>query len=358
MRVVHVSPLYFGDEAVVGGGERYALELARAMSAHTATKLVTFGKSRRGLREGDLAIEIYPAWHYLKGKSVNPINPQFLPELIGADVIHLHQWQIALGDICVLAARALRKPIFASDHGGGGLNYGRRLRTADHVTGFLLVSNYLARQYSNLSERVRVIYGGFDPKLFYPRQVPRQRKAIFTGRLIPFKGINYLIEGIDPEIELHLIGRAYHPEYYRLLQGLASGKKVLFQTALSQEELAGEYSSAMVNVLPSVYQDYYGTVHKKSEILGLVLLEAMACGAPVLVTRVGGMPEVVREGATGFVVPPNDPAALGERIRHMYENPDVVERMGRAAREHALENFTWDQVARKCLQAYEEMSRR
>lgn len=355
MKVVHVSPLYFGDEAVVGGGERYAVELARAMAPHATTKLISFGKERRSFREGDLQVEIYPAWTYFGGKNVNPISLAFLPELFGADVIHLHQFQIALADICVLAARMLRKPIFVSDHGGGGRNYGRRLKTGDHVTGFLLVSNYLAKQYARWPDRVRVIYGGFNHRFFYPRDVAKQRKVMFAGRLIPFKGINYLVEGVDPDIELHLVGRAYHPEFYQVLQGLAAGKKVVFQTALSQEELAGEYSSSLMSVLPSVYTDYYGKVHEKSEILGLVLLEAMACGTPVLVTRVGGMPEVVVDGEVGFVVPPNDPKALGEKVRYIYDNPDVAERMGKAAREHALANFTWEKVALDCLRHYQEL---
>lgn len=357
MKVVHVSPLYFGDASVVGGGERYALELARAMAPYATTKLVTFGKKRETIVEGALRIEIYPVWFYFGGKNVNPISLAFLRQLFDADVIHMHQYQIALTDICVLFARAFRKPLFVSDHGGGGRNYGRRLKTGDHVTGFLLVSNYLAKQYARYADRVRVIYGGFNHRFFYPREVPRQRKAMFAGRLIPFKGINYLVEGVDPDIELHLIGRAYHPEFYQLLRKLAEGKKVVFQTALSQEELAVEYSSSLVNVLPSVYTDYYGTVHQKSEILGLVLLEAMACETPVLVTRVGGMPELVPDGEVGFVVPPNDPKALGERIRYLYDNPDVAGRMGKAAREHALRNFTWDKVARDCLRHYEEMRR-
>lgn len=355
MRVVHVSPLYFSDEGVIGGGERYALELARAMSARVPTRLVTFGRRRESIVDGDLRIEIYPVWFHFGGKNVNPISLAFLRELLDADVIHLHQYQIALSDLCVLFARAFRKPIFATDHGGGGRNYAHRLNTGEHVTGFLFVSRHSASEYPQFAHKTRIVYGGYNTRMFYPRDVLRERRAIFTGRLIPFKGINYLVEGVDPEIELRLIGRPYDPRYYDLLKKLAEGKRVLFQTGLTQEELAVEYSSAMVNVLPSVHTDVYGSYYRKSEIMGLVLLEAMACGTPVLVTRVGGMPEFVPEGEVGFIVPPNDPAALGERIRFMHENPDLVERMGRAAREHALANFTWDRVARTCLQAYEDL---
>ena len=72
MKVVHVSPLYFSDKSVIGGAERYALELARATAAHTPTKLVTFGKRRQTVQDGKLQIEIYPIWFHLGGRTSIP----------------------------------------------------------------------------------------------------------------------------------------------------------------------------------------------------------------------------------------------------------------------------------------------
>jgi glycosyltransferase involved in cell wall biosynthesis len=96
----------------------------------------------------------------------------------------------------------------------------------------------------------------------------------------------------------------------------------------------------------------YGQESLVPELLGQTLLEGMACGTPVICTKVAAMPELVRDGITGFVVPPNDPAALGERIRWLAKHPSEAAKMGRAARAWVLEKFTWPQVVDRCLDAY------
>jgi glycosyltransferase involved in cell wall biosynthesis len=96
----------------------------------------------------------------------------------------------------------------------------------------------------------------------------------------------------------------------------------------------------------------YGARHDKPELLGLVLLESMACGTPVICTNVGGMPEIVKDGVTGFVVPPNDPKALAARIAYLFDNPEVARAMGRKGRERVVEAFSWSKVAQRCLDAY------
>jgi len=88
------------------------------------------------------------------------------------------------------------------------------------------------------------------------------------------------------------------------------------------------------------------------ELLGLVVLESMACGTPVIVTRVASLPELVEDGVTGFVVPPNDPGAIRDRLEYLSAHPEAVERMGRLARERVAREFTWDAVAERCLRAY------
>jgi glycosyltransferase involved in cell wall biosynthesis len=176
--------------------------------------------------------------------------------------------------------------------------------------------------------------------------------ALYVGRLLPGKGLNYLIEGLPPEVPLHVVGRPCHDEYFALLRTLAHGKPVEFFTGATDDELRRQYQSAFVSVLPTVYRDIYGREYDRPELLGLVLLEAMACGTPVICTQVGGMPDIVEDGVNGFIVPPNDPAALGARVRQLAEDPALVQRMGEEGRRRAVERWSWDHVARRCLEAY------
>jgi glycosyltransferase involved in cell wall biosynthesis len=91
---------------------------------------------------------------------------------------------------------------------------------------------------------------------------------------------------------------------------------------------------------------------KVPELLGQTLLEGMACGSAALCTRVASMPEVVNDGVTGFVVPPNNPAALGDRLAWLAAHREQAAAMGLAGRERVLRNFTWDAVVARCLAAY------
>jgi starch synthase len=91
------------------------------------------------------------------------------------------------------------------------------------------------------------------------------------------------------------------------------------------------------------------------ELLGLVLLEAMASGTPVVCSRIGGLPEIVEDGVTGLLVEPGDVGALHDAMDCILRDRTLAERLGRNGRERALERFTWDACAMRCLAAYEEM---
>jgi glycosyltransferase involved in cell wall biosynthesis len=98
----------------------------------------------------------------------------------------------------------------------------------------------------------------------------------------------------------------------------------------------------------------YGRPIRVSELLGLSLLEAMASGTPVIASTVGGVPEIVVDGETGFLVPPGDVLALRERIAQLMHDDGLAKRMGDNARDHVLAQFTWEKVAERCLAAYSD----
>lgn len=350
--VLQLAPIPFAEQAVVGGGERYPTELSRAMARYVPTTLVSFDRKGSVRREGNLTIRIYPVIRYVDRKRVNPLSPWFLRELPGAGVIHCHQYQTLMTNMAVLFGSMLGKKSFATDHGGGGKNYSRRLRIGDHLTGFLPVSAFSATFFPDLAGKTTMIGSGINPERFKPANVERRRSVLYVGRIMPHKGIDYLIQAVRPDTPLRVIGRVYNQEYFQHLRELSRGKQVTFINDADDRQIVREYSAATVSVLPTVYRSWDGVTHKQPELLGISLLEAMGCETPVVCTNVGGMPEAVVEGETGFVVPPNDSEALSDRLYQLLDDPARAQSMGRAARQHVLENWTWDGVARRCLEAY------
>ncbi len=356
-KVVHVSPTHFEESSVIGGGERYATQLAAAMIGSVdESVLVTFGKHRGSVTQAGLKIRTYRPLMLINDNPVNPIAFFFLKELWKADVVHCHQYRTVITNLCILVATILRRKVFVTELGGGGFNYAEVLHLDSKVDGFLLPSRFCRDLlFARHADRTTIVYGGVDVNRFKPLPgCQREQKALFVGRLLPHKGINYLIEGINDNIHLDVVGKIYDPPYYRYLQELSQGKRIRFITEASDEDIVREYCSATVTVLPSVYEDIYGHGYEAPEYLGLTLLESMACGTPVICTDVGGMPEIVEDGITGFVIPPNDPVSLGEKIRYLMYHPEVRDQMGRAGREKVLKMFTWDVVAHKCLEVYEK----
>jgi glycosyltransferase involved in cell wall biosynthesis len=361
VKVAHISPTFLHRASMIGGAERFAVELSRSLAARLRTTLVTFSRQNERLSvelDGNLEIRCYPASRFVKGNPANPVTTAFLKDLRSFDCLHCHGYPNAVTDLCIVFAKAFRKKLFATDHHSGGVcatTYLSKLGvdTRRFIDGFLLLSAHNAQQYRACRTRVRIIGGAVDAEHFRPLDVVRERRVLFVGRLISVKGVNYLIDAIDTETPLRIVGPAYDEGYAQDLRMMARGKPVEFLPHLSDGDLVREYASALVTVVPSVYTDVYGSV-TSGELLGLVALESMACGTPVIATRCGGLPEVVEDGVTGFLVPPNDPAAVADRVRYFLERPGIAEAMGKAGRERVLREFTWDRVAKRCLDAYWE----
>jgi glycosyltransferase involved in cell wall biosynthesis len=349
--VVHVSPLQFGEAGLFGGGERYALELARAMSRHVSTRLVSFGSAPRRFQDGHLDIDVLPLRGRYAGHEVNPLSERLPLRLASARVIHAHHYQSLLTNFCLVYGRAFFKPVFVTDHGGHGRNYARQLRLHRAMKGFLPVSRFAGNFYPLLSAREHVVYGGVDTERFSPSADARDG-VVFVGRMLYFKGVDVLIEALSPTTSLRLVGPTYDAAYLAVLCHLAVGKDVTFVPPLDGDDVVDEYRRARVAVMPSIITSEYGPT-APGELFPLALLEAMACGTPVVASDVGGIPEMVTDGVNGFVVPAGDVGALRERIDQLLGDDALWRRMSLAARESVLERFTWARVAERCLEAYD-----
>jgi glycosyltransferase involved in cell wall biosynthesis len=355
MPVLHIAPSLFANDGIIGGGERYALELARHMADQTPTKLVTFADRGRTEHVGDLEVRVIGQPWYVRGQRSNPVSLAVIAEVLKADVIHCHQQHIVASSLAALVSRLSGRRVFVSDLGGGGWDISAYLSTDNWYHGHLHISEYSRHCLGHEdSPKAQVILGGVDVEKFSPDDsVKREPTVLFVGRILPHKGINYLIEALPEGVGLEIIGLPYERRFLDDLHRLAAGKRVTFRHDCSDDDLIETYRRALCVVLPSVYRTMYGDETLVPELLGQTLLEGMACGAPVLCTAVASMLEIVEEGVNGFLVPPNDSSTLGLRIRWLAQHPVEAAAIGRAGRRRVLEHFTWPQVVRRCLDAYE-----
>ena len=351
VQVVHVSPIAFGRAGVYGGGERYPWELARAMARTTPTTLVTFGDEDREFADGDLTIRMLRTRRHYRSR-LNPVGRGLFQAIADADVVHTHHLEALTTDLALLTRTSSHR-VFSTDHGGRAARLPGHRLLQHRLDGLLAVSAFSARSFPELSARTSIIYGGVDPAVFHPDNTPRTRKVVFVGRLLPHKGIDVLIRALPNDVELNIYGRCYSAQYRSVLNDLASDKRVTFHEDADDATIRAAYRSARVAVLPSVYQSEYGPASPRAELLGLTLLEAMACGTPVIATAVGGMPEITRDGVTGLVVPPSDPGSLNAAIEKIVADDTFWGSASRAAAQSVRNDYTWKAVAARCLRAYQ-----
>ncbi|HEX2050166.1 MAG TPA: glycosyltransferase family 4 protein [Actinomycetota bacterium] len=359
MRVIHVSPTAFGDDGLFGGGERYPVELARALAREVDCKLVTFGARSSSRRVEGLDVTVLERRALVAGHPAHPVARGMVRALAGADVVHAHHLRALPSRVAAVAAWARRQARAVTDH---GLGPGRWPRLdARLFDGFLTVSRYSAATLRAPAHKTTAIYGGADTARFRPEPGAERDGVLFVGRLTPHKGVDRLIEALPSGATLTIAGTGGHDsrpparDYPALLERLAQGRDVRFAGRVDERDLPALYRSASVVVLPSVHETRYGARVAIPELLGLSLLEAMASGTPVVASDVGGLPEVVVDGVTGFVVPAGDVAALRARLGELLGDRRRAGAMGDDARAHVVERFTWDACARRCLGAYERM---
>ncbi|HEX9728935.1 MAG TPA: glycosyltransferase family 4 protein [Gemmatimonadales bacterium] len=354
-RVLHVVPALFSQAGgILGGAERYAHELARHMAASVPTTLLSFGPAARTETDGPLTIRVLGDPWYVRGQRTNPVARGLVRVVGEFDVIHCHQQHVLASTVLSVAARLRGRRVFVSDLGGGGWDVSSYLSTDRLYHGHLHISEYSRRVNGHTTRaNAHVIYGGIDIEKFAPPGDGRTRAgAVFVGRWLPHKGLNYLVEGTPPAMPLEIIGQAYHERFAADVRRLAAGKAIRFREDCDDEALVAAYRRAACVVLPSVYRDLYGQETRVPELLGQTLLEGMACGAVPVCTDVASMPEIVTDGQNGFVVPPNDASALGDRLTWIAAHPDEAAALGAAARRTVEQRFTWPQVVDRCLRIY------
>jgi len=239
----------------------------------------------------------------------------------------------------------------------------RIVRLADRVVAANVVERaHLAWYYGASTDRIAVIPCGVDTELFRPMPqveakrllaLPPDPLLLYVGRLQPIKGLETLLDAmtaLDGAAQLLIVGGDQdepengHADYLReRVSVLGLRERVSFLGAQPQERLRLFYAAADATVMPSYYESF-----------GMVALEAMACGSPVIASRVGGLTTTVRDGVTGFLVPEGDAGALAERVALLLEDRGRRALLGREAQRWAAEH-RWPCVAEAVCRLYSEL---
>jgi starch synthase len=303
--------------------------------------------------------------------------------LEGRELVHTHTWYANLGGHLakmlygiphVMTAHSLEplRPWKAEQLGGGYELSSWAERTAIEAADAVIAVSGAMREdilgcYPALDpEKVHVVHNGIDTNLYRPDHgtdaldrigLDRSRPyVLFVGRITRQKGVPHLLRAvrdIDPAAQVVLCAGApdtpeIDQEFRELFGELSRVRDGVFwiPRMLPRPEVIQLLTHAALFVCPSVY-----------EPLGIVNLEAMACGTPVVASAVGGIPEVVDDGRTGLLVPPGDgfEAGLARAMDSVLGDPEAARRMGEAGRERAVGEFGWDAVARRTVRLYEEI---
>jgi starch synthase len=312
------------------------------------------------------------------------IDVEMAAGLAGADLVHSHTWYANTAGLLaglvhgiphVITAHSLepRRPWKADQLGGG-----YRLSSWAERTAYLAADAVIAVSHGMRTDvldaypdldpsRVHVVGNGVDAEAYRPVDDPDTVRglgvdpdrpyALFVGRITRQKGVPHLLkaaEQLPPEAGLVLCaGAADTPgERQQVADAVAALQErrdgvVWIEAMLPREQLVPLITGATVFVVPSVY-----------EPLGIVNLEAAACGTAVVASDVGGIPEVVDDGRTGLLVhyDPDDPAAfeagVAARISELLADPARARAMGAAGRERVLAEFGWPAIARQTVDVY------
>ncbi len=230
-----------------------------------------------------------------------------------------------------------------------GLPYDAKVKAEYRLSDYLIVGSRYARQtYVDAGwhpKRVFVVPYGFDPTQFHPGgEEPGRFRILYVGQIIPRKGLHHLVEAFSrlrlPHAELWLVGPAEAGFGRRLVARAVADPNIRLFGAVPKSRLREFYQRASVFVMPSL-----------SDSFGLVCLEAMGCGLPVITTFTSGAGELLRDELDGFRIHAGDIEALANRLLTLYRHGELRREMGRSARERAT-RFSWSTYQERLLEVY------
>jgi len=382
---------------IYGGAGVHVEYLSRELAELLDVGVYCFGSRR----EDKLVAGTYEPWSALgkdgKGTALRVLSVDLCmaADIAGADLVHSHTWyanfagylaQVLYGLPHVMTSHSLEplRPWKREQLGPGYELSSWVERTAVEAADALIAVSQamaadVARVYPGIdAAKVKVVHNGIDTDEFFPDPGTAGPErlgvdlgmpyVLFVGRVTRQKGITYLLEAVRsfvPGAQVVLCaGAPDTPEIEREVRSQVEQLAVQRRGVLWVEEMLPRHdlvqlmSHAAVFVCPSIYEPF-----------GLINVEAMACGVPVVASAVGGVPEIVVDGETGYLVPfePSGDAfgspaapqafagALAQRVNQLLLAPEMARQFGAAGRRRALAEFTWKAVAAKTVAIYEQV---
>ncbi|NSW86181.1 MAG: glycogen synthase [Syntrophobacteraceae bacterium] len=381
--------------------EYLSRELARLSEGRNSIRILCFGQ--QNIKASSMTVEgvAPPLQIFFRDERHQKLgdtlvrNIMMVGALHDADIIHCHTWYTHLAG-CLLK-QLLGAPLVVTTHSlephrpwkeeqlGAGYKVSSWLEktTYENADGVIAVSSSMKkdveRVYGIEPRRVRVIYNGIDPAQYTPVRDngllefygihPEKPYILFVGRITRQKGILHLIDAVkylDAGIQVVLC--AGLPDTEEIMketeERVAAARSqtqneiIWIPRFLPKEHIIRLYTSASIFVCPSIYEPF-----------GLINLEAMACGTPVVASNVGGIPEVVADGETGVLVPLHpaggsniEPADseefagnLASAVNSLLSSPERLHSMSLASRRRVEKVFSWESIARQTLDFYEHL---
>jgi len=303
-----------------------------------------------------------------------------MPDMIGkllkveADIVHAHGYGRYPVMVASIICKSVRKtPLIITTHAiespfglpklikvGYNLVVGlHTLKSADRIIAITRTEAFFLSGLGVAPEKISVIPNGIDLQLFFSFKdsAPPFLEGndtpyiLFVGRIDEHKGLKYLVKAFPqvlreyPDMKLILVGEDWgsKDELNRIATSVGIQKQIIFTGKISQEYLLKAYSHAKLFVLPSLV-----------EAFGIVLLEAMAFCLPVVATRVGGIPDVIKHGRNGFLVKPMDLKQLSNTILRLLRDQNLRESIARQNKED-VKRYDWNCIVEEIESCYEEL---
>jgi glycosyltransferase involved in cell wall biosynthesis len=377
-----ISPSYY---PIIGGTESFVRQLTQKMNERgLVTDVMTFNMASKWkpesweeyINENGFSVFRVPGYnpaqfgfhnHTLHGDLLNVHvvpKPDFSRIFGNYDIVHFHD----LSDLsfpffsCLIRNQAKHRLLHCHTLDETYCNYRRNIllriilrKAADFYLGLSTNSKRLLMDLGIENEKLAMLPNAVDVKVFAPDLNEKvDNLVLFVARLYYSKGLHVLLEAlrhVEKPVQLVVIGPyGGDPDYissiHRMVSRINSGRvhSVTCLGAVSKEELVKWYQRASIFVCPSLIESF-----------GIVNIEALACATPVIATKVGGIPDIIRDGVNGRLIPPNNPIALSLALNELLANKELRKSYGKKGREIVEEHFSWQVVLDELERIYNQM---